>query len=1019
MADDDEISDEAHGTGTDVHTAGDTTAHAETPVVGEGSVVPSTSASTSDRDQDQDGDGENVCRVCRGEGTPDDPLRHPCKCSGSIKWVHEGCLMQWLQRTGQPTCEVCGHSFRFHFVYAPGTPAVLPMTVLVYGLITRVIQSLKKAWKLFLVSFCWGFILPVYTSWVFLLYFGDSTETASATMSSNETSNNTSSTVSTMLSGSVRSLGLRVVGRPIAMTVAALAARMALGYCLVCAVIVCSLCAFSLMDYIKTHIQHSPKAQATYRRLFQPQPQPQSHQLQDRPQEAYPQAPVGEQNTELHDQLNYDGLMAEQLPNGELGGNLLDTEEVHDLGGNLPPGIPPADNTEAEEAVANVQEQDFVEAELENDIPIPPNHEGPADNGHANAVEAQPALDFEELDLNALLGIRGSILALFGKCIALGVYNTVFIFTFAMMPHKLGSLFWFVIGSLRGSTYSLPQVFAVPLGLSSLMIVDIMGFRALLFFIKKNVPLSPGGKMESATKTIALLYIFCKVCLLMTYQLGLFPLMLGFSLQLSAMGITGLSTSSLIWFIGNFPSSALFCHWVIGFGISISLASVISWTRLKLRKERLWFFHDPSEPDFHPIKIMIETPCRYLLRKALLSSLFYMCFVSACTYLPSKILELLPFPSTFPLVFKFNSPLAEGPLQLVTLHFLIPICLEYLKPSLLAKDFTLWWLLHVCYALGPQFYNWMIKPPETATFLRIQHAVDQQVAQHETRTSTVPYDQPDRPSHLRAQLSCFLLSIFLSVMVLEFLIIFISLFVGRLMVSLLNVSVSNDLYCIVLGALSCLGVVQFSKFVYRFVAQHPVPTIVSLAVHWLLVSLRLFLCGSIILSVFPLASGILSERLLIIPLSVSLDQCAQHFYGQAWALGVVTLKLWYFVEVTINPNVQRQFNTMWQRGIPNIQMKELAVLLTPCLIHLMIPLAVPELFIFGMKYILPPVEDSFASMIIERYSHTTFVVAMVASVWCRRIVKRLWALHQSIRDDTYLVGRHLVDNTPDVAPEQH
>ena len=29
------------------------------------------------------------CRICRSESTPDEPLFHPCKCSGSIKFVHQ------------------------------------------------------------------------------------------------------------------------------------------------------------------------------------------------------------------------------------------------------------------------------------------------------------------------------------------------------------------------------------------------------------------------------------------------------------------------------------------------------------------------------------------------------------------------------------------------------------------------------------------------------------------------------------------------------------------------------------------------------------------------------------------------------------------------------------------------------------------------------------------------------------------------------------------------------------------
>ena len=44
-------------------------------------------------DQDQ----EPVCRICRCEEEEGRPLFHPCKCSGSIKFVHNDCLEAWLK----------------------------------------------------------------------------------------------------------------------------------------------------------------------------------------------------------------------------------------------------------------------------------------------------------------------------------------------------------------------------------------------------------------------------------------------------------------------------------------------------------------------------------------------------------------------------------------------------------------------------------------------------------------------------------------------------------------------------------------------------------------------------------------------------------------------------------------------------------------------------------------------------------------------------------------------------------
>jgi hypothetical protein len=56
-----------------------------------------------DIDDDEEGD---VCRICRMVGEADNPLYFPCKCSGSIRYVHEQCLKEWLNHSGNTHCEV-------------------------------------------------------------------------------------------------------------------------------------------------------------------------------------------------------------------------------------------------------------------------------------------------------------------------------------------------------------------------------------------------------------------------------------------------------------------------------------------------------------------------------------------------------------------------------------------------------------------------------------------------------------------------------------------------------------------------------------------------------------------------------------------------------------------------------------------------------------------------------------------------------------------------------------------------
>uniref|UniRef100_A0AC34QMP9 RING-CH-type domain-containing protein n=1 Tax=Panagrolaimus sp. JU765 TaxID=591449 RepID=A0AC34QMP9_9BILA len=63
---------------------------------------------------------ENKCRICHsGANQRSDPLVSPCRCNGTMQFVHLGCLTHWLEVSSEkfwPTneCELCGYRFRRH-----------------------------------------------------------------------------------------------------------------------------------------------------------------------------------------------------------------------------------------------------------------------------------------------------------------------------------------------------------------------------------------------------------------------------------------------------------------------------------------------------------------------------------------------------------------------------------------------------------------------------------------------------------------------------------------------------------------------------------------------------------------------------------------------------------------------------------------------------------------------------------------------------------------------------------------
>lgn len=105
--------------------------------------------------------GADICRVCRSEGLADRPLFHPCICTGSIKWIHQECLVQWMRYSRKEYCELCGHRFSFTPIYSPDMPRRLPLKDVVGGLFSSILTAVKYWLHYTLVAIAWLGVVPL------------------------------------------------------------------------------------------------------------------------------------------------------------------------------------------------------------------------------------------------------------------------------------------------------------------------------------------------------------------------------------------------------------------------------------------------------------------------------------------------------------------------------------------------------------------------------------------------------------------------------------------------------------------------------------------------------------------------------------------------------------------------------------------------------------------------------------------------------------------------------------------
>ncbi|KAH9933406.1 uncharacterized protein B0H18DRAFT_1196777 [Fomitopsis serialis] len=121
-----------------------------------------------------------TCRICSAPAEPDQPLFHPCKCSGSIRYIHQDCLTTWLAHSKKKTCDICKYPYSFTKVYSPDMPERLPVLLLLRQLSRQAFTTVVFCMRAVIVAVVWLALLPWATIWTWRMYFamGDTTYVA-------------------------------------------------------------------------------------------------------------------------------------------------------------------------------------------------------------------------------------------------------------------------------------------------------------------------------------------------------------------------------------------------------------------------------------------------------------------------------------------------------------------------------------------------------------------------------------------------------------------------------------------------------------------------------------------------------------------------------------------------------------------------------------------------------------------------------------------------------------------------
>ncbi|XP_011796367.1 PREDICTED: E3 ubiquitin-protein ligase MARCH6 isoform X2 [Colobus angolensis palliatus] len=837
---------------------------------------------------------EDICRVCRSEGTPEKPLYHPCVCTGSIKFIHQECLVQWLKHSRKEYCELCKHRFAF-------TPS-------------RIYKCL--------------------------------------------------------FTGSVSSL----LTLPLDM----LSTENLLADCLQgCFVVTCTLCAFISLVWLREQIVHGG-------------------------------APIWLEHAAPP--FNAAGHHQNEAPAGGNGAENVAADQ---------PANPPAENAvvgenpDAQDDQAEEEEEDNEEEDDAGVEDAADANNGAQDDMNWNALEWDRAA--EELTWERMLGLDGSLVFLEHVFWVVSL-NTLFILVFAFCPYHIGHF------SLVGLGFEEHVQASHFEGL----ITTIVGYILLAITLIICHGLATLVKFHRSRRLLGVCYIVVKVSLLVVVEIGVFPLICGWWLDICSLEMFDATLKDRELSFQSAPGTTMFLHWLVGMVYVFYFASFILLLREVLRPGVLWFLRNLNDPDFNPVQEMIHLPIYRHLRRFILSVIVFGSIVLLMLWLPIRIIKsVLPHFLPYNVMLYSDAPVSELSLELLLLQVVLPALLEqghtrqWLKGLVRAWTVTAGYLLDLhSYLLGDQEENENSANQQVNNNQHARnnnaipvvgeglHAAHQAILQQGGPVGFQPYRRP-----LNFPLRIFLLIVFMCITLLIASLICLTLpvFAGRWLMSFWTGTAKiHELYTAACGLYVCWLTIRAVTVMVAWMPQGR-RVIFQKVKEWSLMIMKTLIVAVLLAGVVPLLLGLLFELVIVAPLRVPLDQTPLFYPWQDWALGVLHAKI--IAAITLmGPQwwLKTVIEQVYANGIRNIDLHYIVRrLAAPVISVLLLSLCVPYVIASGVVPLLG-VTAEMQNLVHRRiYPFLLMVVVLMAILSFQ--VRQFKRLYEHIKNDKYLVGQRLVN----------
>ncbi|KAL2733842.1 E3 ubiquitin-protein ligase MARCH6 [Vespula squamosa] len=957
--------------------------------------------------------GTDICRVCRSEGFADRPLFHPCICTGSIKWIHQECLVQWMRYSRKEYCELCGYRFSFTPIYSPDMPRRLPLRDVVGGLFSSIVTAVKYWLHYTLVAVAWLGVVPLTACRTYRALFSGPLDL------------------------------VRIMSLPMDMLSAE---NISTDVFHGCFVVTCTLFAFIGLVWLREQILHAGGPDWLERDNVQLPPI-------DNPPQVVPAAAVQQiqeqqvnQQQEIQDNNNVPPFVDDPLvpqegePNHEglvnieaniahplyheLGDNNLINdarmEEIEGLGRDVEPQIPHGEELNVDAEGQNPAAGDGWRGQVQVQA------EGEAEEANWNPMDwDRPA---EELTWERLLGLDGSLVFLEHVFWVVSL-NTLFIMVFAFCPYHIGH---FAIAGLGLQEHAAASHFEG-------LVTTLCGYCVIGVCLVVFHTLAALLGFQQSQRILGLCYVIVKVSLLSVVEIGVLPLVCGWWLDICSLAMFDATLRDRETSFSLAPGTSMFLHWLLGMIYIYYFASFILLLREVLRPGVLWFLRNLNDPDFSPIQEMIHLPILRHVRRLVASAIIFGTAILLMLWLPIKLLRWA-WPGFLPytVIVQSEAQVNELSLELLLLQVILPALLEQSHTRTWLKALIRGWCRVVAWMLDLQSYllSDQVEEPGPAVHEEPQHpdlgAAHQALMQRENPTGFQPYT---RPLWFPARLIGLLFCVCISLVIAGLIAMTLPAWLGRRVMAVWMVGAPapsppvlppaligsdgnesmtalfgrvHELYTVACGTYICWVAVRGLALAFSWLPRGR-RAILDRVKHWVILGMKALVASVLLVGVIPLLFGLLLELVVVVPLRVPLEQNPVPFIWQDWALGVLYTKIATALTMMgpdwrIRLAIERAYN----EGIREMDLKFIITeLAAPVICCFGLALAVPYAVAYGIVPLL--VTNLQTQILIARRLYPfILLISLVCIVICFQI-RQFKKLYEHIKNDKYLVGQRLVN----------